>query len=89
MFLASSDIFLLYNGAGLSDAAEQLGQSALRIINIVMMPIGEWDMKQPGITALAHPLDTEVATRHGVFVFDDIKEIRRKYREGNDDCCSV
>ena len=40
-------------------------------------------MKHPGITALAHPLDPKVATRHGVFVFEDVDEIRRKYREGN------
>ena len=46
-------------------------------------------MKQPGITALAHPLDTKVATRHGVFVFDDVDEIRRIYREGNEGYCSV
>lgn len=46
-------------------------------------------MKQPGITALAHPLDTKVATRHGVFVFEDIEEIRKRYREGNEGYCSV
>ena len=39
-------------------------------------------MKQPGITALAHPLDTKVATRHGVFVFEDIEGIRKRCREG-------
>lgn len=51
--------------------------------------IGEWDMKQPGITALAHPLDPKVATRHGVFVFEDIEEIRKRYREGNKGYYSV
>ena len=54
-----------------------------------VMPTGEWDMKQPGIIALAHPLDTQVATRHGVFVFEDIEEIRKRYREGNEGYYSV
>lgn len=40
-------------------------------------------MKRPGITALAHPLDPEVATRHGVFVFESIDDIRRKYIQGD------
>lgn len=38
-------------------------------------------MKHPGITAIAHPLNPEVATRHGVFVFEDVNSIRKKYRE--------
>ena len=42
---------------------------------------GDWDMKHPGITAIAHPLNPEVATRHGVFVFEDVNSIRKKYRE--------
>ena len=49
--------------------------------NVVILT-GDWDMKQPGVTALAHPLDTKVASRHGVFVFENIEEIRRRYREG-------
>ena len=39
-------------------------------------------MKSPGVTALAHPLDLKTATRHGVFVFDNTDEIRKKYKEG-------
>lgn len=39
-------------------------------------------MKLPGITALAHPLDPKIATRHGVFVFEDIDAIQKKYRTG-------
>ena len=38
-------------------------------------------MRKPGITALAHPLDAKVATRHGVFVFEDIDMIRKRYSE--------
>ena len=40
-------------------------------------------MKSPGITALAHPLNVSTATRHGVFVFENTDEIRRKYKEGD------
>ena len=43
---------------------------------------GDWDMKQTGITAIAHPADLEVATTHGVFILQDIEEISRKYKEG-------
>lgn len=40
-------------------------------------------MKLSGITALAHPLDPKTATRHGVFVLEDIDMIRRKYKKGD------
>ncbi len=39
-------------------------------------------MKQPGITAIAHPAGLEVATTHGVFVLDQIEKILDKYKEG-------
>lgn len=37
-------------------------------------------MKQPGITAIAHPASLEVATTHGVFVLEDMNGIVDKYR---------
>ena len=40
-------------------------------------------MRHPGIIALAHPLDPVVATRHGVFVFEDVDAIRKRYNEGD------
>ena len=49
---------------------------------MLIIPLGEWDMKLSGIVALAHPLHPEIATRHGVFVLEDVDMIRRKYKKG-------
>lgn len=43
---------------------------------------GDWDMKQVGITAIAHRASIEVATTHGVFVLSDMEEIAAKYAQG-------
>ena len=42
---------------------------------------GKWDMKQPGITAIAHPISLDMATSHGVFVLDGIEKLVEKYRQ--------
>ena len=41
-------------------------------------------MKQPGITAIAHPANTDVATTHGVFVLENLQNILKKYQENPD-----
>ena len=38
-------------------------------------------MKQPGITAIAHPASLKVATTHGVFVLQEMEEIVQRYRK--------
>ena len=45
-------------------------------------PTGEWDMKRPGISAIAHPSSLKTATTHGVFVLEDVGGIWSKYKEG-------
>lgn len=42
---------------------------------------GDWDVKQPGITAIAHPASLEVATTHGVFVLQGMEDIVERYRK--------
>ena len=44
-----------------------------------MSPAGDWDMKGPGVTAIAHPASLETATTHGVFVLEGVKEIAERY----------
>ncbi len=38
-------------------------------------------MRQPGITAIAHPADLETATTHGVFVLQGMEDIVQTYRK--------
>ena len=46
--------------------------------------VGDWDVKQPGITAIAHPASLEVATTHGVFVLQEMENIVQTYRKSED-----
>ncbi len=43
---------------------------------------GDWDMKQVGITAIAHPASIDVATTHGVFILQDMESVAAKYSRG-------
>lgn len=42
---------------------------------------GEWDLRQAGVTAIAHPASMEVATTHGVFVLEGVKDVIDRYRK--------
>ena len=39
-------------------------------------------MKQPGVTAIAHPAPLDLCTNHGVFVFKDVNSIRKRFDDG-------
>jgi len=41
-------------------------------------------VKQPGITAIAHPASLEVATTHGVFVLQEMEDIVQTYRKSEE-----
>lgn len=39
-------------------------------------------MKEPGVTAIAHPAPLQFCTNHGVFLFKDVDSIRNRYDDG-------
>ncbi len=39
-------------------------------------------MREPGVTAIAHPAPLDLCTNHGVFVFKDVNEVCDKYNKG-------
>ncbi|XP_064404447.1 fucose-1-phosphate guanylyltransferase-like [Halichondria panicea] len=43
--------------------------------------IGDWNMREPGVTAIAHPAPLDLCTNHGVFVFKDVNEVWDKYNK--------
>ncbi len=43
---------------------------------------GDWNMREPGVTAIAHPAPLDLCTNHGVFVFKDVNEVCDKYNKG-------
>ena len=42
---------------------------------------GDWDMRRPGVTAVAHPASMGVATNHGVFVVEGINALFERYKQ--------
>lgn len=50
---------------------------------------GDWDMKQVGITAIAHPASIDVATTHGVFILQDMESVAAKYSRDPDQPCMM
>ena len=43
---------------------------------------GDWNMREPGVTAIAHPAPLDLCTNHGVFVFKDVNKVWDKYNKG-------
>ncbi len=45
-------------------------------------PTGDWNMTEPGVTAIAHPSPLQLCTNHGVFVLNHIEQVWKKDDKG-------
>ena len=46
------------------------------------MCVGEWSFKEKGFTAIGSPESIQIGTTHGVYVPENMDDLRRSYKKG-------